>query len=252
MFFQNKGEIMQDIKGLTALVTGAGGGIGREICIGLAREGANVVLFGGNDLEKLEQTRKAVVAAGGKALSLPANLFEYGVYGQNLERAAEFFGGIDVLINNAGKAFNAPFCQTSEKVFDNLMEINSKVPFMLTQKALPYLEKSKRASIINICSVVGKAGYPLQSAYVASKHALLGFTKSIAAELYVKNIRVHAVCPGGVFTDMIKVARPDLTGEDMIQPEEIADVVLFLLKSRGNAVIDEISVHRVNKQPFLS
>ncbi len=91
----------------------------------------------------------------------------------------------------------------------------------------------------------------MQSAYVASKHALLGFTKSLAAELYEKNIRVHAICPGGVYTDMVKVARPDLSDDGMIKPEEIADIVMFFLKNRGNAVIDEICVHRVNKQPFL-
>ena len=76
-------------------------------------------------------------------------------------------------------------------------------------------------------------------------------TKSLAAEYYQENIRVHAIAPGGVYTNMVKVSRPDLTGEGMIQPEEIADIIEFLLKHRGNAVIDEILVHRVNKQPFL-
>ena len=74
-----------------------------------------------------------------------------------------------------------------------------------------------------------------------------GFTKSLANEVYAENIRVHTVCPGGVFTDMVKVTRPDLTGEDMIMPEEIADIVLFLLTRRGNAVIDDICVRRAAK-----
>ncbi|MBO4345112.1 MAG: SDR family oxidoreductase, partial [Victivallales bacterium] len=103
----------------------------------------------------------------------------------------------------------------------------------------------------NIASVVSHAGYPLQSAYVASKHALLGLTKSVAAEYYKENIRVHAIAPGGVYTDMVKVSRPDLTPDGMIMPEDIADIILFFLKNRGNAVVDEILVHRVNKQPFL-
>ena len=98
--------------------------------------------------------------------------------------------------------------------------------------------------------MVAHNGYPLQSAYTASKHALLGFSKSIAAELYNQGIRVHVISPGGVYTDMIKTARPDLTGEDMIMPEDIAETVLFLLKNRTNAVIDEIRLHRAAKEPF--
>ena len=115
----------------------------------------------------------------------------------------------------------------------------------------PFLRKSSGASVINIASVVAHAGYPNQSIYTASKHALLGMTKSIAAEYFKDNIRVHAVSPGGVYTDMVKIARPDLTGEGMIMPEDIADIVHFLLANRTNAVIDEILVHRAGKEPFL-
>ena len=91
----------------------------------------------------------------------------------------------------------------------------------------------------------------MQSVYTASKHALLGFTKSLAQEVFEDGIRVHAISPGGVYTDMIKISRPDLTGEGMIMPEDIAETVMFLIKNRTNAVIDEILLHRVNKTPFL-
>ena len=111
--------------------------------------------------------------------------------------------------------------------------------------------KSETPTIINIASVVAHAGYPLQSVYTASKHAILGLTKSIAAEYYQENIRVHAICPGGVYTDMVKVSRPDLTPDGMIMPEEIANIIHFFLANRGNAVVDEICVHRMNKTPFL-
>jgi NAD(P)-dependent dehydrogenase (short-subunit alcohol dehydrogenase family) len=79
---------------------------------------------------------------------------------------------------------------------------------------------------------------------------MLGFTKSLANEYYNQNIRVHAICPGGVYTDMVKIARPDLSDEGMIRAEEIADIVFFFLENRGNAVVDEIVVHRRNKEPF--
>jgi 3-oxoacyl-[acyl-carrier protein] reductase len=154
------------------------------------------------------------------------------------------------LINNAGSAANAPFEKVLLEDFDRIMNINVRVPFFLTQLALPHLKRSAAATIINIASVTAHSGYPQQSVYSASKHALLGLTKSIAAEYYKDDIRVHALSPGGVYTDMVKVTRPDLSPEGMIMPEDIADIVHFFLANRGNGVIDEILVHRVGKTPF--
>ena len=242
---------MNGLKGRVAVVTGAGGGIGRATSVALAKEGVKLVLLGGNCAERLAETERAVAAAGAECLSLGGDLTDMDFLAKGVNAAAEKMGGIDILVNNAGMAYNAGFEDTPEAVFDKIMNINVKVPYFLAQKTLPYLRRSGRASIINISSVVGHAGYPQQSAYVASKHAVLGFTKSLAAELYTENIRVHAICPGGVYTDMVKVARPDLPPDGMIMPEEIAAIVLFFLKNRGNAVVDEICVHRVNKQPFL-
>ena len=167
-----------------------------------------------------------------------------------VSQAAEYFGKIDTLINNAGVAQNTPFEAVSVAEFDRIMAINTKVPYFLTQFALPFLRKSDAAAVINIASVVAHAGYPQQSVYTASKHALLGMTKSIANELHKENIRVHAISPGGVYTDMVKISRPDLSPDGMIMPEDIAEIVLFFLARRTNAVIDEICVHRLGKEPF--
>ena len=240
----------QNLTGKVAVITGAGGGIGRAAAKMLSEEGMKVVLLGGNNLEHLDETAELIRNLG-ECLVLPGNLTDLSTIPDNLRKIEEVFGGIDVLINNAGKALNSPFEQISIKQFDELMNINVKVPYFLTQAVLPYLRKSDCATVINISSVVGYAGYPDQSAYVASKHALLGFTKSVAREVYKENIRVHAICPGGVYTDMVRVARPDLTDEGMITPEEIAQIIHFLLEYRGNAVVDQIDVHRVNKEPFL-
>jgi len=240
----------QNLAGLTAIVTGAGGGIGHATAVKLATEGVNVVLFGGHNLDKLDATRQEVEKHS-QCLVLPGDLAETAAYPTMLSQVEKTFGGLDILINNAGLALNEPFAEISEETYDRIMTINVRVPFFLTQKCLPLLRKSARASIINIASVVSHAGYPRQSVYVASKHALLGFTKSLAAECYQDNIRVHAISPGGVYTDMVKISRPDLTPDGMILPEDIADLVLFFLANRSNAVVDEILVHRVNKQPFL-
>lgn len=239
------------MKGLTAIVTGAGGGIGREIAKSLANEGVNIVLFGGRNIEKLNQTETELKACGVKTLIVSGDLTDENFLITGVEKVVKEFGGVDILINNAGVAQNASVTETTTEEFDKIMAINIRTPYLLTQKVLPYLEKSNRASVINIASVVSHAGYPNQSAYTASKHALLGFTKSLASEVYKKGIRVHAISPGGVYTDMVKISRPDLTADGMILPTDISDIVMFLLKNRGNAVIDEIIVHRLGKEPFL-
>lgn len=238
------------LSGRIAFVTGAGGGIGRAISTALAKESVKVVLWGGNNIDKLNATAAEISAFGGECVVCAGNLTDDGFL-ESVAGVAERVGGADILINNAGMAHNALFENTDIRMFDALMNINVRAPYILTQKILPYLRRSDRASIVNVASVVSHAGYVNQSAYVASKHALLGFTKSLAAELYNDGIRVHAVSPGGVYTDMVKVSRPDLTPEGMITPTDISDIVMFLLKNRGNAVIDEIVVHRLNKQPFL-
>jgi len=232
-----------------AVITGAGGGIGRATAELLAKSRMKLVLLGGNNLNKLAET-ESLVSSYTECMVIPGDLTDLSFLRQGIAQAAAHFGTIDVLINNAGAALNCSFEEVTEEQFDRLMDIDIKVPFFLTQAALPYLKQSQSATIINIASVTGHIGYPNQSVYSAAKHAMMGFTKSLANEYYDQNIRVHAICPGGVYTDMIRIARPDLTSDGMILPEDIAEMILFLLEHRGNAVIDEINVHRVNKAPF--
>jgi NAD(P)-dependent dehydrogenase (short-subunit alcohol dehydrogenase family) len=181
---------------------------------------------------------------------LPGDLTSQEFIEKSIEFITGQFGAVDVLINNAGVAQNTKFEDVSIEEFDRIITVNVRVPFLLTQKILPLLRKSETPTIINVASVVSHSGYPMQSIYSASKHALLGMTKSIAREYYKENIRVHAICPGGVYTDMVKLSRPDLSSEGMIMPDDIANLVYFFLANRTNAVIDEIILHRAHKEPF--
>lgn len=230
--------------GKTALVTGGGGGIGREIAAQLKAAGANVAICGRN-VEKLEAAAHAI----GGALTLPGDLLDDTYVQSCVDRTVETFGGLDILINNAGVALSKPFGETTIEDFDRVMATNVRAPFILIRSALPQLRKA-RGRVINIASVVAHKGYPLQSAYAASKHALLGLSKSLANELYEDGVRVHVISPGGVYTDMAKVARPDLSPDGLISAAEVADAVMFLLSLDKNAVIDEICLHRQGKAPF--
>ena len=241
---------MNDLTDKVVVLTGGGGGIGSATAEKLAQNRMKVVLLGGSNLKNLQAAQTAVNKHS-ECMILPGDLTDADFIAENIAKVIEKFGAIDVLVNNAGVAQSTPFEAISLAEFDKIMAINLRAPFMLIQAVLPYLKKSDTATIINIASVVSHSGYPLQSIYSASKHALLGMTKSLAAEYYQDNIRVHAISPGGVYTDMVKISRPDLKPDGMIQPEEIAEIIEFLLTHRGNAVIDEILVHRVNKQPFL-
>ena len=238
-----------DLQGKRALITGAGGGIGRAIALELAQRGMKLALVGRTP-EKLVRTA-ALTGRPLDMLVLPVDLETPRAIPDILRILEGHFKGLDVLVNNAGMALNCPFEQISEADYDRIMLLNAKVPFLLCQRTLPLLRKSDCPTIINIGSVVAHNGYASQAAYAASKHALLGLTKSLAKEVYAEGIRVHMISPGGVYTDMIRIARPDLTDEGMIRPEEVAELAAWLVEHRGNGVIDEIRLHRATKEPFL-
>ena len=241
---------MEILKGKIALITGASGGIGSCIARRFAQDGISLALLG-RSKEKLAATAASVREYGGETLLLPGDLLDDAYLEDCFAAVKERFGGLDILVNNAGMALSRSFEETTMAEFDRIMALNARVPYLACHLALPLLRCSECASILNIASVVAHKGYPLQSAYAASKHALAGFTKSLASEVYREDIRVHLISPGGVFTDMVRIARPDLTGEDMILPEDIAEIAAFFIEHRTNAVIDEICVHRSGKEPFL-
>ena len=240
---------MKQLNGKVALITGASGGIGTEIARRFAQDGMNLVLCG-RSAEKLEKTKKIAESFGVQTMLWSADLTVDGVAADCVQAVLDRFGRLDILVNNAGMALSCPFEQTTVDQFDRIMALNVRAPYFLCQAALPALRQSDHATILNIASVVGHKGYPLQSAYAASKHALIGMSKSLANEVYTENIRVHVIAPGAVFTDMVRIARPDLSDEGMILAEDIAEIAAFFVEHRTNAVIDEIQVHRAGKAPF--
>ena len=240
---------MKSLTGKVALITGASGGIGSAIAHRFAESGIDLALCGRSE-EKLEKTQLDAEALGVRTMIYTGDLTADGAAHACIEAVTAHFGRLDILVNNAGMALSCPFEDTTAEQFDQIMNLNVRAPYFLCQAALTALRHSDHAIILNIASVVGHKGYPLQSAYAASKHALIGMSKSLANEVYQDDIRVHIIAPGAVYTDMVKISRPDLTGEGMILAEDIAEIAAFFVEHRTNAIIDEIEVHRVGKAPF--
>lgn len=234
---------------MTALITGASRGIGKAIALELASLGYDLAMPG-RDLTLLGKTAEEAEKRGVRTLCIGADLADSTTCPMIVERAAAEFGGIDLLVNCAGLSAAGSFTEASPELWDKVFAVNAKAPFFLSQAALPYLKKSVKPTVINISSVVGFKGYANQSVYASSKHALAGFTQVFAKEVQPFGIRVHLISPGGVATEMVKQMRPDIKADELIQPEEIAEIVRFILTRKGKGTIDEFYIRRFSGLAF--
>jgi NAD(P)-dependent dehydrogenase (short-subunit alcohol dehydrogenase family) len=232
------------VDGRTAIVTGASSGIGRGIAEALAAAGARVVVSG-RDEERLAETANAIDAGGGACEQLPLDLTEAGACRELVERAMQAFGSIDVLVHSAGVFWPKPFAETSLGDLDAQWQLNVRVPFELSQTALPYLGAG--SSILFISSIAGYVGFPNSSAYCATKGAVELLAKALAVELAPLGIRVNVIAPGNVRTPMNEhlLARPDYMAAMLDatpsrrigEVSEIAPLAVFLASDAASFMI---------------
>lgn len=241
---------IDNLKDKIVLVTGASRGIGKAISIAVAQSGAEVILVA-RDEEKLKQVKEEINHFKGKAVVIKADFSKENEVIRLFEQIKKKYQRLDVLINNAGVA---SFGNTEDfpiEEFDKIMNVNIRSVFLACQKAIKLMKEKNNGYIINISSVVGFKGYNEQCAYGISKHGVMGLTKSLAVELQEQNIRVSAILPGGVYTDMVGDARPDLDISVLIDPKEIAHTILYLLSLWDtNAAVDQIYIRRNKSKPF--
>lgn len=224
---------MFNLTGKKALVTGATGGIGAEICRQLVKQGA-VVTGTGRRLEKLEELQKELGAD--RFHPLAADLSDAEHVKTVVPKATELMGGVDILVNNAGITKDGLSMRMKEADFDGVIAVNLKVPFLLAQACIMPMIRSKSGRIINISSIVGVTGNPGQANYCSAKAGLIGQSKSLAQELASRNITVNVVAPGFIATDMTAVLNDDqkenlmagIPAKRMGSAADIASGVLYL------------------------
>jgi len=239
----------QNIEGKIALVTGASRGIGKAISIALAGAAATVVLSA-RTVEKLKEVKAEIEKGGGKAEVLPVDLSKTDDIVNLFKNIKDKFGRLDILINNAAIGIFGDMIDLTAEDLDKTFNVNVKSIFTASKQALKLMIPQKSGYIINISSVQGVKAYKQQSIYAASKHAVMGMSKALAAEVQEHNIRISVILPGGVDTDLISDARPDLDRSILIKPEDIAQTVLYLLCLSDRVMVDQVMVRRFTSTPF--
>jgi len=233
----------------TAIVTGASKGIGKAIALKLASLNYALVLVGRNEKD-LDAVKELIEVTGSACLTLAVDLSNEDAPEIIVRETLARFGRIDLLVNNAGLAHSAAISETDIETWNNIFKVNARAPFFLCKAVVPFLKLNENPIIINISSVVGFKGYAGQAAYASSKHALTGFTKVLAKEVQGDGIKVHLISPGGVNTEMAQEMRPDIDLEQLIQPEEIAELVEFLVTRKGKGTIDQFYIRRQSGLAF--
>ncbi|WP_026708635.1 3-ketoacyl-ACP reductase [Flavobacterium frigidarium] len=237
---------MNDLKNKNALITGAGKGIGKAIALALAKEGVNVVLVSrtADDIEKLATKIRSLRV---KALAITADVSDITSIDQAVAKALEEFGSIDILINNAGIAAFGKFLELEPTEWERIIKVNLMGTYYATRAVLPNMIERQTGDIINISSTAGQRGNALTSAYSASKFAVLGLTESLMQEVRKHNIRVTALTPSTVATEMAKDLKlTDGNPDNVMQAEDVAELVIAQLKLNRRVFIKESGIWSTN------
>lgn len=227
---------MNLLAGKTALITGAGRGIGRAIALRFAQEGANVAITDIQITDEVEEFIAQLNAMGVKAKAYTSNAADFDDAHKTVEAVAADFGAIDILVNNAGITRDGLLMRMTEEQWDMVINVNLKSAFNLTHAVTPIMMRQRSGSIINMASVVGVSGNAGQANYSASKAGMIGLAKSTAKELGSRGIRANAIAPGFIITDMTNALSEDVKKQWAAQiplrrggtPEDVAGVATFL------------------------
>lgn len=240
------------VRGMVAVVTGSGRGIGRSVALRFASEGAKVVLAA-RSTDEIVGVAEEIALNGGSALAVPTDVSSEADVNRLIEATDTEFGPVDILVNNAGTMILRPLAETSVEEWQAVMNVNLLGAFLCARAVLPSMMARRSGRIVNIGSMAGRRGYTEQGAYSASKHGLYGLSKVLAIESQPYGIRVHMVSPGGAHTELSRellATRSASEVSEWMSPEEVADAVLFVALQDGPAMTDELVLRRYASEPW--
>lgn len=229
------------LAGRVALVTGGGGGLGAALCAALGEAGATVVA-GDVRGDAAEAVAARVRAAGGKATGLMLDVTDDRAAGEVVHEVVATHGALDVLVNNAGTDLTAPFETLTPEVWDRILAVNLRGPFVLARHVFPLMRARGRGHIVNIVSTAAKRAWANAAAYHASKWGLLGLSHALHVEGRAHGVKVTAVIAGGMRTPFLLDRFPELDPHGLQDPANVARTVQFLLTQPDETVVPEITV----------
>ena len=230
----------------TALVTGATEGIGRATALALGRAGYRVGICSRSS-DKVAATLAELRAQGVSAAGAAADVADPAQVRHLVDQVRAELGEIDVLVNNAGVLIARPFDELTLEDWDATMATNLRSLYLTTHLVLPSMRTRRHGTIVNVASLAGRNGFVGGSAYSASKHAVLGFSRSLMLEVRKDNVRVIAICPGSVATGMLRdqaMLKPD--HERILRPEDVAASILHVLTLPTGALVSELDIRPTN------
>jgi NADP-dependent 3-hydroxy acid dehydrogenase YdfG len=238
------------LKGKTAVITGAGRGIGRATALELSKEGANIVLVA-LEAAEIEAVAAEIRSLGREALAVPTDIQEKTQIDAMAAAAINRFGSVEILVNNAGVAIHNAISNIKEKDWDWMMTINLKGTFLCTQAFFKHMCDRREGHIVNIVSRAGKVAAAKVGAYAASKFGALGFTQTTDAEGLPFNVKATAICPGAVATRQ-RAENHDDDQSMLLQPEDVAEYVTFIVTRPKRVYIGELSIVPQFMKPMLN
>lgn len=231
------------LKGKHALVTGSTSGIGLGIAEGLAQEGVHLVLNGFGEAHEIEALRQRLASDYGvKVIYDGADMSQGADIARMMIEVANKTGGLDIVVNNAGIQHVSPVEDFPEAKWDAIIAINLSSAFHTTKAAMPYMKKQRWGRIVNIASAHGLVASPFKSAYVAAKHGIMGFTKTVALECAQEGVTVNAICPGYVLTPLVERQIPDTAKARGLTEEQVKrDVLLAAQPTKKFVTVEQIA-----------